>query len=200
VATRARRTRPRRITPLVAPPVSIAGVIPRLRAPLLASALVATVVAANVATARLGFVDAGFGLIVSAGTFAAGLALAVRDALDRVGGLRWVLPAIVVGVALSGLLATPALALASAAAFALSELADLGAWRAVRARSIAAAVVVSNLLGALVDTAVFLPLAGLPVTPAAFGGQVLVKAGYVTVAALLVVAAARAARPGGVTA
>ncbi len=169
--------------------------IPRLRAPLLALALVATVVAANVATARLGFVDAGFGLIVSAGTFAAGLALAVRDALDRVGGLRWVLPTIVAGVVLSALLASPTLALASAAAFALSELADLGAWRAIRARSIALAVVVSNLVGALVDTAVFLPLAGLPVTASAFGGQVLVKAGYVTAAALLVLAAVRVARP-----
>jgi uncharacterized PurR-regulated membrane protein YhhQ (DUF165 family) len=175
-------------------------VIPRLYAPALSLALVACVVAANVATARLGFVDAGFGLIVSAGTFAAGLALAVRDALDRAGGLRWVLPTILAGVALSAVLASPVLAVASAAAFALSELADLAVWRGLRRRTIGGAVAASNAVGALVDTAVFLPLAGLPVTAAAFGGQVLVKAGYVTVAALLLIAVVRLARPRTVTA
>jgi uncharacterized PurR-regulated membrane protein YhhQ (DUF165 family) len=131
---------------------------------------------------------------------AAGAALAVRDALDRAGGLPWVLPTIAAGVILSAFLASPALAVASAAAFACSELADLAVWRAIRRRTIAGAIAASNAAGAVVDTVVFLPLSGLPVTAAAIGGQVLVKAGYITAAALLVLALIRAVRPRVVTA
>jgi uncharacterized PurR-regulated membrane protein YhhQ (DUF165 family) len=159
---------------------------------LIAATLIGTVVAANYATAHLGMIEAGFGLTVSAGTYAAGLALALRDALDRLGGLRWVLPTVAVGVAVSALLAGPALALASAVAFGLSELADLGAWRAMRRRSIVAAIVASNAVGALVDTFAFLPLAGFPLTAEAIGGQVLVKAGYITIVAIAAVAIVRA--------
>jgi uncharacterized PurR-regulated membrane protein YhhQ (DUF165 family) len=160
----------------------------------LAVALVACVVLANVLTARFGLVPAGFGLLVTAGTFAAGAALAVRDALDRAGGSRWVLATIGVGVVVSAFLAGPALALASAVAFGLGELADLLGWRALKRRSLVAAIAGSNALGALVDTLVFLPLAGFPVTPAAVGGQLLVKGVWITLAALVVVAAVRAGR------
>jgi uncharacterized PurR-regulated membrane protein YhhQ (DUF165 family) len=165
------------------------------RAPLLAAALVGCVVAANVATARLGMVPAGFGLVVSAGTWAAGLALVMRDALDRAGGLAWVLGTITAGVALSAWLAGPALAVASAVAFALSELADLAVFRQLRRRTLAGAVAASNAAGAVVDTLVFLPLAGFGLTAAAVGGQLLVKAGWLTGAALLVLAVLRTRRP-----
>jgi uncharacterized PurR-regulated membrane protein YhhQ (DUF165 family) len=165
-----------------------------------AAALLATVVLANITTSRFGLIPAGFGLLVPAGTYAAGAALAVRDWLDRVGGLRWVLPTLTAGCVLSAVLATPALAVASAAAFALSELADLAGWRALRRRSLVAAVAVSNAVGAVVDTLVFLPLSGLPVTPAAIGGQLLVKGIYMTAAALLIIGAARTTRPQAVTA
>jgi uncharacterized PurR-regulated membrane protein YhhQ (DUF165 family) len=174
--------------------------VTRLHAAALSALLIACVVAANVATARLGFVSAGFGLIVSAGTYSAGLALGVRDALDRAGGLRWVLPTLAVGCVLSALLSTPALAVASAAAFALGELSDLAVFRAVRHRTLAGAIAASNAVGAVVDTLVFLPLSGLPVTPQAIGGQILVKAVWITAAALLVLAAVRALRPRTVTA
>lgn len=160
-----------------------------------AAGLVGCVLAANVATARLGLVPAGFGLLVPAGTWAAGLALALRDGLDRSGGLPWVLPTLAVGIGLSAWLAGPALAVASAAAFALGELADLGVFRQLRARSLPLAIGGSNLAGALVDTCVFLPLAGFAVTAATVGGQLLVKAGWVTGAAVLVLAAVRAVRP-----
>lgn len=164
-----------------------------------AAGLIGSVVAANWLTAHYGLIPAGFGLLVPAGTYAAGAALAVRDALDRAGGLRWVLPTLAAGVILSAVLAGPQLATASAAAFALSELADLAGWRALRRRSIVAAIVVSNAVGAVVDTLVFLPLSGLPVTPAAVGGQLLVKGIWMTGAALLVLAAARALRSRAVT-
>lgn len=160
----------------------------------LSLSLVASVVLANLMTAHLGMVAVGFGLIASAGTWAAGLCLVLRDALDRAGGLRWVLPTIAAGVVLSAWLAGPALALASAAAFLLSELADLGVFRALRRRTLVGAIAGSNAVGAVVDTLVFLPLAGFGLSAAAVGGQVLVKAGYLTVAALLVLALVRGMR------
>jgi hypothetical protein len=159
-----------------------------------AAALVGTVVLANELSARYGLVPAGFGLLVSAGTYAAGLALAIRDGLDRAGGLLWVLPTIAVGIVLSYFLATPQLAVASAAAFACSELADLGVFRGLRRRSLVAAIVASNAVGAVVDTLVFLPLSGFPVTPETVGGQILVKAVWITAAALVVLGAFRALR------
>jgi uncharacterized PurR-regulated membrane protein YhhQ (DUF165 family) len=159
-----------------------------------AAALVATVVVANALTARYGLVPAGFGLLVTAGTYAAGLALALRDALDRLGGLRWVLGTVAVGVALSAWLASPALAVASAVAFGCGELVDLAVWRQLQRRSTVAAIAGSNLAGAVVDSLVFLPLAGFGVSATAVGGQVLVKAGWITAAAILVAAAVGAVR------
>lgn len=164
------------------------------RAGIASAALLATVIAANYLSARYGLVSAGFGLLVSAGTYAAGAALAIRDALDRAGGLKWVLPTLVAGIALSAIVAGPQLAMASAVAFGLSELVDLGVFRALRRRSLVAAIAGSNLIGAIVDTLVFLPLAGFPLTPVSAGGQVLVKAVYLTVAALAVLAALRNSR------
>jgi len=88
---------------------------------------------------------------------------------------------------LSAVLASPTLAVASAAAFRLGGLEDLPVWRRLRKAGWRRALVASNAVGALVDTCVFLPLAGFPVTLASVGGQFLVKAVYLTVAALLVV-------------
>ncbi|MGY2129395.1 VUT family protein [Blastococcus sp. SYSU DS0617] len=159
----------------------------RILAPVLAVALLSTVVVANWLVARFGLVTAGFGLLVPAGTYAAGLALGLRDGLDRVGGLRWVLGAIAAGIVLSAVLASPTVALASAVAFGLGELADLLVWRRLRAAGWRRALLASNAVGALVDTCVFLPMAGFPLTVASGGGQFLVKAVYLTVAALLIV-------------
>lgn len=123
----------------------------------LAGLFVALVWFANWLTARYGFIHvAGFGF--TAGTIAAGLTFGVRDALHDAGG-RWkVLAAIVAGAALSYFVA-PSLALASGVAFLLSELADLAVYSPLRERRWMVAVVASNLVGALVDTVVFLGLA-----------------------------------------
>jgi hypothetical protein len=158
----------------------------RLIAPVLAVGLLATVVAANWLVATYGLVAAGFGFIVPAGTYAAGLALGLRDGLDRIGGLWWVLGAITGGVILSAVLASPELAVASAVAFGLGELTDLLVWRRLRAFGWRRALVASNAVGALVDTWVFLPLAGFPVTVSSVGGQFLVKAVYLTLAVLVI--------------
>jgi uncharacterized PurR-regulated membrane protein YhhQ (DUF165 family) len=73
-------------------------------------------------------------------------------------GARWAVAAILVGAALSALL-SPALALASGAAFLVSELADFAVFTPLRRRSWLGAVAASNTVGLVVDSALFLWLA-----------------------------------------
>lgn len=155
------------------------------RAWLLAAAFVGSVVLANVLTTHFGLIPAGFGLLVPAGTYAAGLCLGLRDELHEAAGIRWVLGAIAVGAALSVLLADARIALASGAAFLLAELVDLAVYTPLRRAGRRRAVVVSNAAGAVVDTVAFLTLAGFPLTAQSVGGQLLVKAVWATLAVLL---------------
>lgn len=159
----------------------------------LLAALVGTVALANWAVSTFGLIPAGFGLLVPAGTYAAGLALGLRDALHDTGGLRWVLAAIAAGIALSALLGDGRIALASAAAFGLAELLDLAVYAPLRHRQWHLAVVASNAVGAVVDTLAFLTLAGFGLTWTAVGGQLLVKAVWVTLTFLLVATLVRRA-------
>lgn len=158
---------------------------------------VATVIGANWALNRYGVVPVGFGLEAPAGVYFAGLAFGLRDALHELGGRRWVLAAIATGAVVSYVVEDAiripgglvAIAVASAAAFTLSELADFAVYEPLRRHSnkirierihhghlgIAgvteqrtpftdhkwwiSAVVASNLVGAVVDSALFLWLA-----------------------------------------
>ena len=148
------------------------------------AAFVATAWAANALTQRYGFVPVGFGLTATAGTYAAGLAFGLRDALHELAG-RWaVLAAIAVGAALS-VVVSPSLALASGAAFAVAEVADLAVYEPLRRRRWVLAVIASNLVGAFVDTVVFLHLAGFPIRPA-LAGQMVGKAMMILPALLVV--------------
>jgi uncharacterized PurR-regulated membrane protein YhhQ (DUF165 family) len=147
---------------------------------------VSTVLAANLLTSNLGLVAAGFGLLVPAGTYTAGLALGLRDAVQDRAGVRWVLAGIVVGTALSWWLGDGRVALASGAAFVVSELLDLAVYTPLRERYGRTAVVASNALGAVADTLLFLTLAGFPLAGAAVSGQLLVKAVWCTAAYLAV--------------
>jgi uncharacterized PurR-regulated membrane protein YhhQ (DUF165 family) len=135
---------------------------------------VITIIAANWLTSRYGFVSVGFGLTATAGTYAAGLTFGLRDALHEHGGRWCVLALIIVGGVLSYAIA-PSLAVASAAAFIISEVADLVVYDPLRRRRWIAAVIASNLVGALVDTIVFLQLAGFPIQ-SALAGQMVGKA------------------------
>lgn len=139
-------------------------------ASLWAATFVFLVVASNVLTAEYGLV---FGF-VAAGTFTAGLVLAVRDAVRETAGIWWSLACIAAGCAVSAVMATPALALASGAAFALSELADTAVYEPLRKRGKVRALAWSNLVGSVVDSVLFLWLAGFPLWPAV-AGQVGVK-------------------------
>lgn len=153
----------------------------------LASALgahTAAIVLANVLTARFGLVPVGFGLMVTAGTYAAGLALLARDFVHRYGGWKWALVGVGTGIALSWFLATPALALASAAAFGLAEFADLVVFSRLRRRGFVPAALASNAVGAPIDTVVFLAVAGFPLSWPLMLGQFIGKVLWATVVPL----------------
>jgi queuosine precursor transporter len=148
------------------------------------------VVAANWLTSAYGLVPVGFGMTATAGTVAAGYTLGARDWVHEVAGRRAVLACIAAGAVLSAVLAGPTLAVASAAAFAVSELADLLVYQPLRRRGFVRAVLASNAVGAPLDTIVFLTLASFPVW-SALPGQLWVKA-WATLIPVAAVLAARA--------
>jgi uncharacterized PurR-regulated membrane protein YhhQ (DUF165 family) len=99
------------------------------------------------------------GLMAPSGVLTVGLAFVLRDLVQRRLGLHWAVGAILGGAALSALLAPPALVIASAIAFLLSELADLAVFTPLQRRGLMLAVFASSLVGLVVDSAVFLYLA-----------------------------------------
>jgi 7-carboxy-7-deazaguanine synthase (Cx14CxxC type) len=99
------------------------------------------------------------GLMAPSGVLMIGLALVLRDLVQRRLGLAWAAGAIAAGTALSALLAAPALVLASAVAFLLSEAADLAVYTPLQRRGLVAAVAASSVVGLVVDSVVFLSLA-----------------------------------------
>jgi len=99
------------------------------------------------------------GLMAPSGVLMVGLALVLRDLVQRRLGLGWAVGAVLAGSALSALLAPPALVLASALAFLLSEAADLAVYTPLQRRGLLAAVAASSVVGLVVDSVVFLGLA-----------------------------------------
>ena len=99
------------------------------------------------------------GLLAPSGVLVVGLALVLRDLVQRRLGRIWALGAIVVGAALSGFIAPAALAVASAAAFLLSELADFAVYTPLQERKFITAVIASSVVGLIVDSILFLWLA-----------------------------------------
>lgn len=155
------------------------------------AALVAAIVAANLATFLGGQRPVGFGLVAPVGTLFVGLVFALRDTIHDRGGYRAVLVAIAAGTAVSFLAGWVAgspiptvsavqIAAASGAAFALSELADWSVYSPIRPNHPVAAMLLSNTVGAAVDTWLFLTWSGFGVTAPAFWGQVLVKVAVVS--------------------
>ena len=149
---------------------------------LAAGGLLVSIVVANWATSRYGFVPVGFGLAATAGTFAAGFALALRDAVQDFAGKSAVLVVILLGTVLSYMTSSHAIALASGAAFLVSELIDFGVYTRIKARARIGstrwgiAVVVSNFIGAIVDTVVFLTIAfGVSSVMPSLAGQLVGK-------------------------
>lgn len=161
------------------------------------AAYVASIAAANYATARYGLRPVGFGLTATAGTYAAGAALMLRNVVQDTLGRRVVAAAILAGAGLSAFTSTPALALASGVAFGLSELLDMAVYTPLRKRGWARAVLPASLVGAVVDTFAFLYLAGFPVTMPGVAGQLVGKtwAVWLPLAAVLTYRSVRRAVP-----
>lgn len=98
-------------------------------------------------------------LMAPSGVAMAGLALVLRDLVQRRLGRAVALLSIAAGAALSGAVAPPALILASAAAFFLSELADFAVYTPLQSRGLVLAVFASSIVGLVVDSVLFLYLA-----------------------------------------
>jgi uncharacterized PurR-regulated membrane protein YhhQ (DUF165 family) len=148
---------------------------------------IAVIVLANWAILAFDLVPVGFGLLAPAGVYFAGLAFTLRDLTQETLGKRAVLGAILLGGAVSATL-SPALAVASAVAFLASELADFAVYTPLRRRGWLPAVALSNTVGLVLDSVIFLALA--------FGslqflaGQVVGKA-WMTLLAVVVLGLAR---------
>lgn len=93
------------------------------------------------------------------GVLMIGVALVLRDMVQRRLGFEASIIAVLIGGALSALLAPASLVTASTAAFLLSELADLMVYTPLQRRGLVAAVVASSFAGLVVDSIVFLYLA-----------------------------------------
>lgn len=119
-------------------------------------------------------IPVGFGLKAPSGVLMIGLALVLRDLIQRRLGALASVGAILIGSAISAMLAPPALVIASASAFLLSELADLAVYTPLARRRLIAAVVASGLVGLVIDSVVFLWLAFGSLD--FLGGQVVGKA------------------------
>jgi len=99
------------------------------------------------------------GLMAPSGVTMVGIALVLRDLLQRRLGTAISALAVLVGSGLSALYAPASLVVASATAFLLSELADLAVYTPLARRRLVAAVIASSCAGVVVDSIVFLWLA-----------------------------------------
>lgn len=122
-------------------------------------AYIFTIPAANLAVSHFGVVPVGFGFMAPAGVYMVGLALVLRDLAREAAGRGAVLAAIALGTVLSYSLADGGLAIASAAAFALAEGLDFCVYEPLRKRGLLLAMAVSNAIGLVADSVIFLKLA-----------------------------------------
>jgi len=98
-------------------------------------------------------------IMAPSGVLMIGLALVLRDLVQRRLGVEFGIGAIIVGAAISAGLAPPTLVVASAAAFLLSEFADFAVYTPLARRRLVVAVIASSVVGLVVDSIVFLWLA-----------------------------------------
>ena len=99
------------------------------------------------------------GLTAPSGVLMVGLALVLRDLVQRKLGVYWAVGAILIGGLLSGFVAPGALVIASVTAFLLSEFADLAVYTPLQKKRLVLAVFASGVVGLVIDSAVFLYLA-----------------------------------------
>jgi uncharacterized PurR-regulated membrane protein YhhQ (DUF165 family) len=98
-------------------------------------------------------------LMAPSGVLMIGVALVLRDLVQRRLGIVYSAGAVVLGAVLSSVYSPPSLVLASALAFLLSEFADMAVYTPLAKRGLVAAVVASSAVGLVVDSILFLWLA-----------------------------------------
>lgn len=99
------------------------------------------------------------GIMSPSGVLVVGLAFTLRDLVHRRLGALAAFVAVMLGTLATALVATPSLALASAVAFLVSETVDLLVYSLLARRSFVIAVCMSNVVGLLVDSFLFLQIA-----------------------------------------
>ncbi|MBX9741341.1 MAG: VUT family protein [Beijerinckiaceae bacterium] len=124
------------------------------------------------------------GITAPSGVLMVGLALVLRDLVQRRLGAGFALIAIAAGTLLSALVAPPALVIASAGAFLFSELVDFAVYTPLQRRRLVLAVFASSAAGLVIDSLVFLWLAFGSLDY--LGGQIIGKAWMVLLALPLI--------------
>ncbi|MET7780156.1 VUT family protein [Streptomyces mirabilis] len=167
----------------------------RLTAALFAtSGYLATIPTANWLTTRYPAAPVAPGVLAPAGVYVVGLTLVMRDVSRELAGRTPVAVAMAGGVALSYWTANETVATASAAAYVLSESLDFAAYEWLRNHGFTIALAISNAVGLIADSILFLSLAfgSLHYLP----GQVIGKA-WMTGAAVVLLLLRRRAHHSG---
>jgi uncharacterized PurR-regulated membrane protein YhhQ (DUF165 family) len=133
---------------------------------------IGSIVLANWLVQRFGIIPIGFGLHAPAGVFAIGLTFPARDFIQRTLGKAWGIAGIGIGAGVSWLV-SPVLAIASGVTFLFSETVDYAIYTPLQKR-FGWAVIVSSCIAAIVDSLIFLKLAGIPYS-VALTGQIIGK-------------------------
>ncbi|TMJ38099.1 MAG: VUT family protein [Alphaproteobacteria bacterium] len=124
-------------------------------------------------------------VMAPSGVLMVGLALVLRDLIQRRLGIKIAIAGILAGALLSAFFAPRELVAASAAAFLLSETADLLVYTPLQKKGLVLAVMASSAVGLVIDSIVFLYLAFGSL--AFLEGQVIGKA-WMVLASLPVIA------------
>jgi uncharacterized PurR-regulated membrane protein YhhQ (DUF165 family) len=98
-------------------------------------------------------------VMAPSGVVMVGLALVLRDLVQRRLGIKIAAAGILFGALLSAFFAPHALVLASAVAFLLSETADLLVYTPLQKKGLMLAVIASSVVGLIIDSIIFLSLA-----------------------------------------
>jgi queuosine precursor transporter len=99
------------------------------------------------------------GVMAPSGVITVGLALVLRDLIQRRLGWKAAALGILAGTLLSALVAPAPLVVASAAAFLVSETADMLIYTPLQRRGLILAVFASSIVGLVIDSVIFLSLA-----------------------------------------
>ena len=111
----------------------------------------------------------GFGLLAPSGVWAAAVSFPARDVTQRLGG-RWLgVLAILIGAAVSWRISDPHIAMASGVTYLCSETADFAVYTPLQRRWFVPAVFASGCVAIIVDSILFLHLAGIYSTSALEG-------------------------------